>query len=61
MSQKYTRAPEDAFENLVLNAGIIVDDFDPETGEIGNILGATTGGINFATNPSYSDFGEDVD
>ena len=61
MAQKYTRVPEDAFEKLQLNAGILVDEFDPETGTIGNILGATTGGINFTTNPSFTDFGEDVD
>ena len=61
MSQKYTRVPEDTFEKLQLNAGILVDEFDPETGEIQNILGATTGGINFTTNPSFTDFGEDID
>lgn len=61
MSQKYTRVPEDTFEKLQLNAGILVDDFNPETGEIQNILGATTGGINFTTNPSFTDFGEDID
>lgn len=59
--QKFTRVPEDTFEKLQLNAGIMVDDFTPATGTIGNILGATTGGINFASNPDYTDFGEDVD
>ena len=61
MSQKFTRVPEDTFEKLQLNAGILVDEFDPATGEFENILGATTGGINFATNPTFTDFGEDVD
>lgn len=61
MSQKYTRVPEDTFERLQLNAGILVDAFTPETGVIGNILGATTGGINFTTNPDFTDFGEDID
>lgn len=61
MSQKYTRVPEDTFEKLQLNAGILVDSFTPSTGVIGNILGATSGGINFTTNPSYTDFGADVD
>lgn len=59
--QKYTRVPEDTFEKLQLNAGILVDSFTPSTGVIGNILGATTGGINFASNPEYTDFGEDID
>ena len=61
MSQKFTRVPEDTFENLQLNAGILVDSFNPATGVIGNILGATTGGIQFSTNPTYTDFGEDID
>ena len=61
MSMKFTKMPEDAFEKLQLNAGILVDEFTPDTGTIGNLLGATSGGIQFATNPTYSDFGEDVD
>lgn len=59
--QKFTRVPENTFEKLQLNAGILVDTFNPATGVIGNILGATTGGIQFASNPEYVDFGEDVD
>lgn len=58
---KFTKLPSDAFEKLQLNAGILVDNFEPATGTIGNILGATTGGIQFASNPEYEDFGEDVD
>ena len=61
MAQKFTKVPADTFEKLQLNAGILVDEFTPSSGTIGNILGATTGGINFSTNPSYTDFGEDVD
>ena len=59
--EKYTRLPTDTFQKLVLNAGILVDTFTPGTGTIGNILGATTGGIQFASNPEFIDFGEDVD
>lgn len=58
---KYTKLPSDAFTHLQLNAGIMVDAFSPTSGAIGNILGATSGGINFNSNPTYSDFGEDVD
>lgn len=61
MAQKFTKVPEDTFEKLQLNAGILVDEFTPATGTIGNILGATTGGINFTTNPEFTDFGEDID
>lgn len=58
---KYTKVPIDTFEKLQLNAGILVTDFNPATGVIGTILGATTGGISFASNPEYTDFGEDID
>lgn len=61
MSLKFTKMATDAFEKLQLNAGILVDEFTPATGAFGNILGATSGGINFASNPTYTDFGEDVD
>jgi len=59
--QKFTKIPDDTFEKLQLNAGILVDTFTPATGVIGNILGATTGGIQFSTNPEFTDFGEDID
>ena len=61
MSLKYTQLPVDTFEQLQLNAGILVDSFVPATGVIGNLLGATSGGMNFNSNPTYIDFGEDVD
>lgn len=61
MAEKFTKIPSDTFQKLQLNAGILVDNFEPATGTIGNILGATTGGIQFNTNPEYEDFGEDVD
>ena len=58
---KYTQIPTDTFEKLQMNAGILVDSFNPATGVIGNILGATTGGIQFQANPTFEDFGEDID
>lgn len=58
---KYTKIPEDTFQQLQLNAGILVASFTPSTGVVGDLLGATTGGITFNSNPSYMDFGEDVD
>ena len=58
---KFTKLPPDTFQKLVLNAGILVDAFTPATGVIGNLMGATTGGITFKSNPTYTDFGEDVD
>lgn len=61
MAKKFTKIPVDTFKNLQLNAGIITDGFTPATQTIGNIIGATTGGVNFKATPTYSDFGEDVD
>lgn len=58
---KFTQIPVNTFKELQMNAGILVDAFNPATGVIGNLLGATTGGINFADNVSYTDLGEDID
>ena len=58
---KYTQIPNNTFAELQLNAGIIVDNFDPDTGEYGEILAATTGGIQFGSNPEFLDMGEDID
>ena len=58
---KYTQIPVNTFRELQMNAGILVDTFNPATGVIGNLIGATTGGVNFADNVSYTDLGEDID
>lgn len=60
---KYTKIPETTFQNLQLNAGVLLSDFDPETAEVADedIIGATTGGINFTATPTFSDYGEDID
>ena len=61
---RYTKISPNTFAELQLNAGILLSDFDPETGEFTletDILGATTGGMTISCVPSYSDFGEDID
>lgn len=58
---KYTQIPSTAFKNIQLNAGILVDAFTPATGVIGNLLGATSGGVQFGDTVSYKDFGDDID
>lgn len=58
---KYTQIPVTAFKDIQLNAGILVDDFNPATGVVGNLLGATSGGIAFTDAVEYKDFGEDID
>lgn len=60
---KFTKIPETTFQNLQLNAGILLSDFDPANAEVANenIIGATTGGVNFTATPTFSDYGEDID
>ena len=60
---KFRKIPEDTFKNIVLNAGVLLSSFTPATPTVddANILGATTGGINFTATPSFTDFGEDID
>lgn len=58
---QFSQVPADTFSTIQMNAGILVDEFTPNTGIIGNILGATTGGLTFNANPTYEDFGADVD
>lgn len=58
---KYTQIPATAFQNIQLNAGILVDSFVPATGVIGNLLGATTGGVQFQDSVEYLDYGDDID
>ena len=60
---KYTKIPETTFQNLQLNAGVLLSTFDPGTATVSNesIIGATTGGVNFTATPTFSDYGEDID
>ena len=60
---KYTKIPETTFQNLQLNAGVLLSAFDPGTATVANesIIGATTGGVNFTATPTFSDYGEDID
>lgn len=61
---KFTVIPQDTFDGMQLDAGVLLQDFDPETGEFDktkDIICATTGGINVVCQAEYSDLGEDVD
>ena len=58
---KYTQIPTNTFETLQMNAGILVKEFDPATGDIDGLLGATTGGIQFTDSMEFVDLGGDVD
>ena len=60
---KFTQIPATTFQELQLNAGILLSAFDPATGaaERDDILGATSGGVSFTDTPEYADFGQDID
>lgn len=60
----FTQIPETAFNELQLDAGVLLKSFNPASPSANirnNILCATTGGINATCVPTYSDLAEDVD
>ena len=61
----FTRIASDAMDALQIDAGVLLTSFDPlnpyVTPTDAQILATTTGGINPACVPQYSDFGADVD
>lgn len=60
---KFTQIPTNTFKELQLNAGVLLKDFSPSTATLNNsdIIGATSGGIQFTDTPSFKDYGEDID
>lgn len=61
---RFTVIPQDAFDGLQVDAGVLLKRFNPAAPAAPNdddIICATTGGINPQCIPTYSDYGEDVD
>lgn len=60
---RFTAIPQDTFETLQLDAGIVLYNFDIESESYAeeDFICATTGGITVSCVPTYSDLGEDVD
>ena len=60
---KFSKIPENTFDELQVEAGVLLKNFDPTTPELvdDNIICATTGGITPSCVPTYSDWGEDID
>lgn len=61
---KFTKIPQNTFDNLQTDAGVLLKAFDPSNPTEpadANIITATTGGINVVCQAEYSDYGEDVD
>lgn len=60
----FTVIPQSTFEEMQLDAGVILTTFDPASPAApadSAIVCATTGGINVSAVPTYSDMGADVD
>lgn len=60
---RFTVIPQDTFQALQLDAGVLLRNFDPDNPAVADadIICATTGGINAVCQPTFSDLGEDVD
>lgn len=60
---RFTKIPQKTFEELQINAGILVKNFDVSQGtyQDTDLITATTGGITVKVKPTYEDFGEDID
>ena len=59
----YAVIPESTFQDMQLDAGVLLKQFDPANPSItdANIITATTGGVQATCQPSYSDLADDVD
>lgn len=59
----YAVIPESTFQDMQLDAGVLLSQFDPANPVVSNehIITATTGGIQATCQPTYSDLAEDVD
>lgn len=61
---RFTKITETAFKEFQLEAGLILNNFDPESAEAvadDAIVCTTTGGIQIACKPTYTDYGSDID
>ena len=61
---RFTKISETAFKEFQLEAGLILNAFNPESTEAvadEAIVCATTGGIEIACKPTFTDYGEDID
>lgn len=61
---RFTAIPQATFEEMQLDAGVLLKNFDPATAAApadADIICATTGGIAVNATPTFSDLGEDVD
>ena len=62
---RFTVVSTDAFDELQVNAGVLLTDFDPENPYVtptnDSIIATTQGGVNPVCKASFEDYGADVD
>lgn len=61
---RFTKITENAFKEFQLEAGLILNNFNPENADAvkdEDIVCTTTGGIQIACKPTYTDYGSDID
>lgn len=61
---RFTVIPQDTFEDMQLEAGILLKNFDPANvtdPADADIICATTGGVQITCQPEFSDLAEDID
>ncbi len=63
MSSQFVQIPQSTFEELQMDAGVLLNTFDVANPDVDDedIITATTGGVKVDVVPTYSDLGEDVD
>lgn len=64
MGRKFSKISQKAFESMQINAGVVLNKFDPSgTAEIqdADIICATSGGITATCKANFTDLGADVD
>ena len=63
IKMKFTKAPVETFKKLVMNAGVVLSEFNPTSATVADsaILAATTGGCTFQATPEYSDMADGID
>ena len=64
MGRKFTKISAEAFKSMQINAGVVLNKFDPTgTTEIqdADIICATSGGVTAECKPNITDLGDDVD
>ena len=61
---RFVKVSEKTFKEIQLEAGLVLNTFDPASNtdvKDEHIVCATTGGIEIACKPTFTDYGEDID